>query len=75
MVTPIDAQTSRCRHIAIQDQPPDLVSQMSHLVSSHFHHRSLGIKLSVNQRDIRILFCTSGRADMWQKLGISSSSE
>uniref|UniRef100_A0A0K0DRV4 Uncharacterized protein n=1 Tax=Angiostrongylus cantonensis TaxID=6313 RepID=A0A0K0DRV4_ANGCA len=42
MVAPIDAQTSRCGHIVIQDQPPDRVPQMSHLVRSHFHHRSLG---------------------------------
>uniref|UniRef100_A0A158P7L3 Pecanex-like protein n=1 Tax=Angiostrongylus cantonensis TaxID=6313 RepID=A0A158P7L3_ANGCA len=34
MVAPIDAQTSRCRHIVIQDQPPDRVPQMSHLVHS-----------------------------------------
>uniref|UniRef100_A0A158PCG6 Uncharacterized protein n=1 Tax=Angiostrongylus cantonensis TaxID=6313 RepID=A0A158PCG6_ANGCA len=41
MVAPIDAQTSRCGHIVIQDQPPDRVPQMSHLVRSHFYHRSL----------------------------------
>uniref|UniRef100_A0A0K0DR44 Uncharacterized protein n=1 Tax=Angiostrongylus cantonensis TaxID=6313 RepID=A0A0K0DR44_ANGCA len=41
MVAPIDAQTSRCRHIVIQDQPPDRVPEMSHLVRSHFHHQSL----------------------------------
>uniref|UniRef100_A0A0K0DQJ0 Cystatin domain-containing protein n=1 Tax=Angiostrongylus cantonensis TaxID=6313 RepID=A0A0K0DQJ0_ANGCA len=46
MVAPIDAQTSRCRHIVIQDQPPDRVPQMSHLVRSHFHHQSLGNLLS-----------------------------
>uniref|UniRef100_A0A0K0D4J0 Uncharacterized protein n=1 Tax=Angiostrongylus cantonensis TaxID=6313 RepID=A0A0K0D4J0_ANGCA len=31
MVAPIDAQTLCCRHIVIQDQPPDRVPQMSHL--------------------------------------------
>uniref|UniRef100_A0A0K0DGR9 Oxysterol-binding protein n=1 Tax=Angiostrongylus cantonensis TaxID=6313 RepID=A0A0K0DGR9_ANGCA len=46
MVAPIDAQTSRCRQIVIQDQPPDRVPQMSHLVRSHFHHQSLGNLLS-----------------------------